>query len=94
MLRTLNYHKPKLNVLVHMSYIYCQSFQTRSTTKQNDHHLFYPDIKDLMIYMTRKRPTVTWSSPLYPQTNYLFVEMPIIHSSWWNNLFNFSKNNI
>ncbi len=88
MLRTLNYHNTS-QMQMYMSCIYCRSFQTRSTT--TDHHSFYPDIRNLMIYMTKRRTTVTWSSPLYPQISYLIIEMQIIRSSLWDNFLSIGK---
>jgi len=95
MLRTLNYHKYKSTLNVNIPSIYCESFETRSTTTIiDDHYSFYSDIKDLILYMREKRPNVTWSSCLFQQITYLLVEIPTIHSSWWNNLLNIGKNNI
>ncbi|CAF3114786.1 unnamed protein product [Rotaria sp. Silwood2] len=54
----------------------------------NDHHLFYSEVKDLRIYLTTIRPTITWYFPLFKQIVYLTIQMPIIHSSLWNNLLN------
>ncbi|CAF3864820.1 unnamed protein product [Rotaria sp. Silwood1] len=88
MLRTLNYHKHKSTIATYIPCIYCGSFDTRSTTAMiDDHYSFYSNIRHLKIVMTEKRPNVTWSSPLFQQITYLLVEIPIINSSWWNNLF-------
>lgn len=92
MLCTLNYHKDKPNSDTFINCLYCRSFQTRSTTTINNHHLFYPDQKRLLIYITKTRPTVTWSSPLFQQINDLFIETPIIPSSLWSNLWNMGRN--
>ncbi|CAF1427415.1 unnamed protein product [Rotaria sordida] len=89
MLRTLNYHKHKSTINPDIPCIYCGSFDTRSTTAMiDDHYSFYSNMRNLKIVMTEKRPNITWSSPLFQQITYLLVEMPIINSSWWNNLFN------
>jgi hypothetical protein len=60
----------------------------------NDHHLFYVTETDLRIYITPERPTVTWSSPLFQQIEYVKVGMPIIRSSLWNSLLDLGKNNV
>ncbi len=90
MLSTLNYHKPKTTKI--LPYVHCGTFETRSTTA-NDHYLFYSNITNLGIYMGMKTPTITWSSPLFQQINYLIVRMLRIHSSLWNNLLNMGKTN-
>jgi len=92
-LRTLNYHKHKPNIIVNMPFIYSQSFKTESTMTTNDHYLFYPDIEDIRICMTKKRPTITWCSPLFQQINDLTIEMPRTLSVW-NSLLNIGKNNL
>jgi len=94
MLRTLNYCKYETSIKILTSYINSESYETRSTTTINDHHLFYSDIRYLIIYLTKTIPTVTWSSPLYKKINYLFVQMPIRpYPSLWNNLLNTGKKN-
>ncbi len=95
MLRTLNYHKRKSNLYVNIPFISSGFFETRSTMKTiNDHHLFYVNETDLRIYITPERPTVTWSSPLFQQIEYVKVGMPIIRSSLWNSLLDLGKNNV
>jgi len=94
MLRTLNYHKQKLYASINIPFIYSGTFETRSTTSINDHCLFYSNEKNLRIYMTEQRSTVTWSSPLFKQITDLVVYIPKIPSTLWNNLLNIGKNKI
>jgi hypothetical protein len=94
-LRTLNYWKYKTSAKVLLPYINLESYETRSTTTINNHHLFYSDKRYLKICLTKTRPPVTWSSPLYKKIEYLFIEMPIIsYSSLWNKLLNNGKKNL
>lgn len=93
MLRTLNFEKHKTNVYVNIPFIYWGSFETRSTTTINDHHVFYSNEKDLRINMTTIKPTITWSSSLFQQVNYLFVHNPNKRLSLWKNLLNFRQTN-
>jgi hypothetical protein len=81
-------------VYINIPFIYWGSFETQSTTTINDHHDFYSNEQDLRINMTTREPTVTWSSPLFQQVNYLAVQMPIKHLSFWTNLLNICKYNI
>jgi hypothetical protein len=90
MLRTLNYHKHRSTMCKEMPYIISRSFDTRSTMATNDHYLFYPDLKKFRIFITKKRPTISWSSSLYPQINYLIIEIQR-NLSIWNSLLNISK---
>ncbi len=92
-LRTFNYHKYKSKIYASLPFIHCGTFETRSTTTTNDHYLFYSNVTNLGIYMGKKLPTITWSSPLFQQINYLIVRIPRIHSSLWNNLLNMGKKN-
>jgi len=94
MLCTLNYHKHKSNINITMPFIYSGTFDTRSTTTITNDHLFYLKIRKFKIHMTKKTPNVTWSSSLFQQINYLIIQMPIIHLSWWDYLLNIGKNNI
>jgi len=94
MLRTFNYrqHNPGIDIFIPI--IHCETFQTRSTSTKNDHHLFYSNIEDLTLYITEQQPTITWSSPLFRQITNLTIEMPMISSSIWHNLLNIGKKNI
>ncbi len=59
----------------------------------DDHYRFYSDVKVLRICMTKKRPTITWSVPLFQQINHLIIEIPRKLSAW-NTLLNIGKNNL
>jgi hypothetical protein len=60
----------------------------------DDHYLFYVNERDLRIYITSERPTVTYSSPLFQQIRYLKLELPTISSSLLNKLLDIGKKNI
>ncbi|CAF2406387.1 unnamed protein product [Rotaria sp. Silwood2] len=90
MLRTFNYCKYKSSVRILIPYVNSGSYETRSTTTIKDHHhLFYSDIRDLRVFLTKTKSNITWSSPLYSKVNYLFIQIGIIlYSSLWNKLLN------
>ncbi len=95
MLRTLNYHKHKSNTYTNIPLISSGYFNTRSTMEIiDDHYLFYVNERDLRIYITSERPTVTYSSPLFQQIRYLKLELPTISSSLLNKLLDIGKKNI
>lgn len=77
--------------IIQIPVITSQSFQTLSTAI-DDYHLFYPQVYQLNICITKKRPTITWSSPLFQHITHLNIEIPSC-SSIWNSLLNISKNN-
>ncbi|CAF3953607.1 unnamed protein product [Rotaria sordida] len=88
-LRTKNYIKGKFTAKINISCIHCRTFETRTTEKTiDDHYSFYSDITQLILYIQNKKSNVTWSFPLFQNVTNLLVEMPIIKSSWWKNLFN------
>ncbi|CAF2104816.1 unnamed protein product [Rotaria magnacalcarata] len=88
-LRTMNYIKGKFTVKINIPCIHCRTFETRTTERTiDDHYSFYSDITQLKLYIQNKKSNVTCSSPLFQNVTNLLVEMPIIKSSWWNNLFN------
>jgi hypothetical protein len=91
MLRTLNYDKHKSKCTIYIPVITTRSFETLSTTT-DDHHLFYPLIYELNICITKKRPMITWSSPLYQEVINLIIEISP-RSSIWNSLLNIGKYN-
>jgi len=92
MLRTLNYDKHTPTSVLYIPVITSQSFETLSTTT-DDHYLFYPRISKFSICIAKKRPTITWSSPLYQHVLHLNIEISS-DSSIWNSLLNIGKNNI
>ncbi|CAF4486362.1 unnamed protein product [Rotaria sp. Silwood2] len=95
MLRTNNYCKYKESIDINMPFIHSGLFDIRSTT--TDHpSLFYSDTNLLRIHLTKDRPIVTWSGPLYQQIKHLVIVMPTRGSPLWNNLlniFNFHETN-
>lgn len=92
MLRTLNYDKHKMTSTIYIPVVTSQSFETLSTTT-DDHHLFYPCVYEFSICITKKRPSITWTSPLYQHIFHLTIEISSC-SSIWNSLLNIGKNNI
>ncbi len=92
MLRTLNYDKHESPSIACVPGITTQSFETLSTTT-DDHYLFYPGVYKFRIYIAKKRPTITWSTPLYQHIQHLTIEISSC-SSIWNRLLNIGKNNI
>jgi hypothetical protein len=44
--------------------------------------------------MTKKRPIVTWSFPLFQEITYLFIVIQKQRSSLWNKLLNIGKKRI
>jgi hypothetical protein len=95
MLRTLNYQKSKSGVYSKIPCICWPSFQTRTTLQtKTDHHLFYTKEKVLRIFMTNRRPTITWYFPLFQQITYLQILMSNESSSLWDNLLNIGKKHI
>jgi len=92
MLRTFNYSTSKSNAMVLVPFVNCGTFETRSTrTTIDDHYSFYSDITDLKLYLLNERSNFTCSSPLFQHVTNLLVEIPIIKSSWWNNLSSIGK---
>jgi len=91
MLHTFNYRQRNLITIRSTPIINCATFQIRSTSTKNDHHLFYSIIEDLNLYMTEQQSTITWSSPLFQQVTNLTIYMPMISSSWWQHLLNIVK---
>ncbi|CAF1363778.1 unnamed protein product [Rotaria sordida] len=87
MLRTSNYHKHKSNGYVNIPFIFCGSFETRSTrtTTINDHHLFYSNETKLGLCLLN-RQIITWSCPLFQQIKYLVIQLVSIQSLLSNNL--------
>jgi hypothetical protein len=92
-LRTLNYHKHKANINPVIPFIFSQSFEMESTMTTKDNYVFYDDIKILRMCMMKRRPTITWSFPLFQQVNHLIIQIPRSYSIW-KNLLNISKNNL
>ena len=92
MLRSLNYQKLKSGVYSNIPCIRWGSFKTRTTVRtKTDHHLFYSKEKDLKIFMTNSRPTITWYFPLFQQITYLQIIMSNKSSSLWDNLLNIGE---
>jgi hypothetical protein len=95
MLQTLNHSKYHSNIRVVNPHLNWESCETRSTKTINDNHLFHLNIKDLSIYLTKTRPTITWSSPIYKNIDNLHIHIPIIYyPSLWNKLLNNGKKNL
>ncbi len=92
MLRTLNYDKHESISVVYIPVITTQSFETLSTTV-DDHHLFFQGAYEFSLCIAKKRPTITWSSPLYQDVLHLTIEISSC-SAIWNSLLNIGKNNI
>ncbi|CAF3350580.1 unnamed protein product [Rotaria sp. Silwood1] len=91
-LRTMNYTKGKFTAKINIPCIHFRTFETRTTEKTiDDHYSFYSDITKLTLYIQNKKSNVTWSCPLFQNVTYLLVQMSIIKSSWWNNLFNIAN---
>ncbi|CAF2389001.1 unnamed protein product [Rotaria sp. Silwood2] len=91
-LRTMNYIKGKFAAKINIPCIHFRTFETRTTEKTIDeHYSFYSDITKLTVYIQNKKSNVTWSCPLFQNVTNLLVEMSIIKSSWWNNLFNIAN---
>ncbi|CAF3783030.1 unnamed protein product, partial [Rotaria sordida] len=90
-LHTFNYRQNRYTTNITIPIVNCETFQVRSTSIQNDQHLFYSIIEDLCLYLTDQQATITWSSPLFQQVKSLAIEMPIISASWWNNLLNIAN---
>ncbi|CAM4760894.1 unnamed protein product [Rotaria magnacalcarata] len=91
MLRTLNYEKHKSNINITIPFIFCDSFETRSTITTIDHHRFYSNQEQLKIYLTSRTPLVTWSLPLFQQVTALSIFIPKKRLSLSNTLFNIFK---
>jgi hypothetical protein len=89
-LRTSNFYKHKLKIEIALRPIFSRPFKTRSTLLTNDHHLFYPDLEYLIIYITTRISNFNWTSPLFQQIKYLVIETTV-SSSMWKNLLDLSK---